>query len=102
MNKVAATSFGSCKQHAVISELSVREWKIKLKRQEWQCHAVPQKPKSKRSKIKNQMATKPATYSSRLSTDIPLYESPGVTHFFFFVNHVGALMSHCFASFFVH
>lgn len=48
---------------------------------QWQCHATTKSEKRSSSRplmVKNQMAVKPATYSSRIATDIPLYESPGV------------------------
>lgn len=67
---------------------------------QWQCHATTKSEKRSSSQplmVKNQMAVKPATYSSRIATDIPLYESPGVylfaltLSFFFFLFSVFAI-----------
>eukprot|EP00257_Ricinus_communis_P027613 XP_025015027.1 uncharacterized protein LOC8283427 [Ricinus communis] len=82
MGETAASSFASCQQHLLAGQYSSGKWKAKLKIQDWQCHFLAAEPKSKKPllfKIKNQMATNPATYSSRISTDIPIYESPGAS-----------------------
>ncbi|KDP27180.1 hypothetical protein JCGZ_19879 [Jatropha curcas] len=77
MGEIAAptTSFAPC------NYTIGKKWKGTFsftKKQEWQCCAVGDK-KSWRPLIKNQMAVEPAKYSSRISTDIPLYESPGAS-----------------------
>lgn len=83
MAELAASSFPPCKL------------KLKLK-QEWQhyhhqfnCHALTLTRRSNSSPpfllVRSQMTMKPATYSSRISTDMPLYESPGVIPFCSFV-----------------
>ncbi|XP_044468681.1 uncharacterized protein LOC123198126 [Mangifera indica] len=77
MAELAASSFPPCKL------------KLKLK-QEWQhyhhqfnCHALTLTRRSNSSPpfllVRSQMTMKPATYSSRISTDMPLYESPGAS-----------------------
>lgn len=77
MSKIASTSLAPC-HHG-------DRWRVKLmqhhQQPQWQCHATTKSEKRSSSQplmVKNQMAVKPATYSSRIATDIPLYESPGV------------------------
>ncbi|KAH9676589.1 hypothetical protein KPL70_019216 [Citrus sinensis] len=76
MSKIASTSLAPC-HHG-------DRWRVKLmqhhQQPQWQCHATTKSEKRSSSQplmVKNQMAVKPATYSSRIATDIPLYESPG-------------------------
>ncbi|XP_021647228.2 uncharacterized protein LOC110640285 isoform X2 [Hevea brasiliensis] len=73
MGEIAASFFTPCQPQVLLGHYSSGKWKGKLKKKDWQCHALAE------PFIKNQMATKPATYSSRISTDIPLYESPGAS-----------------------
>lgn len=54
--------------------------KKKKKKQEWQCHALTGKRSQPLIKIQA------ATYSSTISTDIPLSESPGVPLLSFFLD----------------
>ncbi|KAH7554548.1 hypothetical protein JRO89_XS12G0234200 [Xanthoceras sorbifolium] len=84
MGEFAAKSFVPCQQNGglLLEQLNTEKWRDKLmkkmkKEEEWQCHAVTRK--RSQPLVKNQAAVKPATYTSRISTDIPLYESPGAT-----------------------
>ncbi|XP_050226573.1 uncharacterized protein LOC126676418 [Mercurialis annua] len=81
MGEIATNSFASCHQLFLGGQYNCGTWKRKLKIQDWQCHFSLYATKSKRGslKIKNQMAINSATYSSRISTDIPLYEAPGAS-----------------------
>ncbi|KAF2313593.1 hypothetical protein GH714_012322 [Hevea brasiliensis] len=74
MGEIAASFFTPCQPQVLLGHYSSGKWKGKHKKKDWQCHALAE------PFIKNQMATKPATYSSGISTDIPLYESPGVEY----------------------
>ncbi|WCJ25705.1 hypothetical protein M5689_007570 [Euphorbia peplus] len=68
----AAISLAPSSQQQFLTGL--HKWKVKLNKD-----GVYQ-PKRTRQFVKNQMATKgSATYSSRISTNIPLYESPGAS-----------------------
>ncbi|KAL5739243.1 hypothetical protein ACOSQ2_028423 [Xanthoceras sorbifolium] len=75
-SEIAAKYFVRCQQKVglLLGQLNTEKWRDKVmkkkKQQEWQCHAVT----GKRSQplVKNQAAVKPATYSSRISTDLPL------------------------------
>uniref|UniRef100_A0A2C9WAX2 DUF1997 domain-containing protein n=1 Tax=Manihot esculenta TaxID=3983 RepID=A0A2C9WAX2_MANES len=78
MGKIAAIFLTPCQPQVLVGQFCSGKWEGKLKMQDWQCHAAAE-PKLGRPFIKNQMATKPATYSSKISTDIPLYESPGAS-----------------------
>ncbi|MBA0859395.1 hypothetical protein Goshw_006354 [Gossypium schwendimanii] len=52
-----------------------REVKLKKKPQlEW--HLKNMKPKSHKYLVRNEFSVKPATYSAKIVTDIPLYETP--------------------------
>ncbi|TYH64218.1 hypothetical protein ES332_D07G251100v1, partial [Gossypium tomentosum] len=55
------------------SNFSNGKGQVKLKKPEFQCHANI-KSKAHKYLIRNELA---ATYSARISTDIPLYEIPG-------------------------
>lgn len=71
MSEVIVSSF-----HAFRAEIfSNGKRQVKLKKPEFQCHASI-KSKAHKYLIRNELA---ATYSARISTDIPLYEIPGVT-----------------------
>lgn len=78
MSEIAVRSFVPCQHQVLAGHFSSRKWKEKLNRHERKGHALPE-PKSKQPLIKNQMAMNSATYSSRMTTDIPLYESPGAS-----------------------
>ncbi|XP_038699330.1 uncharacterized protein LOC119996686 isoform X1 [Tripterygium wilfordii] len=69
MSKVTAGSFSLYYSGLKAGHFTREKWKGKLKKTEWRCHGV----------VKNQMTAKPARYSSRISTDIPLIESPGAS-----------------------
>ncbi|KAB2075492.1 hypothetical protein ERO13_A07G206700v2 [Gossypium hirsutum] len=69
MSEVIVSSF-----HAFRAEnFSNGKGQVKLKKPEFQCHANI-KSKAHKYLIRNELA---ATYSARISTDIPLYEIPG-------------------------
>ncbi|KAK8587798.1 hypothetical protein V6N13_086771 [Hibiscus sabdariffa] len=51
--------------------------KVKLEKPLLQWPASDMKSKSQKYLVRNEFAAKPATYSTRMSTDIPLYETPG-------------------------
>ncbi|CAK7322960.1 unnamed protein product [Dovyalis caffra] len=78
MGEIAARFCVPCQQQVLVGHFSRRKWKEKLNRHEWQCNALTE-PKSKQPLVKNQIAMNSATYSSRMTTDIPLYESPGAS-----------------------
>ncbi|XP_059670368.1 uncharacterized protein LOC132315937 [Cornus florida] len=60
-----------------VAQPSGGAWKWKLS-PKWQyCHVLME-PKPRTLVVKNQ-TTKPATYTSRIATDIPLYESPAAS-----------------------
>ncbi|GMI98217.1 hypothetical protein HRI_003491000 [Hibiscus trionum] len=56
------------------------EGKVKLKKAQLQWPANDMKSKSQKYLVRNQSAAKPATYSTTMSTDIPLYETPGALY----------------------
>ncbi|KAJ6683939.1 hypothetical protein OIU85_007616 [Salix viminalis] len=78
MSEIAARSCVPCQPQVLAEHFCSRKWREKLNRHERQCHALSG-PKLKKPLIKNQMAMNSATYSSRMTTDIPLYESPGAS-----------------------
>ncbi|KAJ6734757.1 hypothetical protein OIU79_001928 [Salix purpurea] len=78
MSEMAARSCVPCQPQVLAEHFCSRKWREKLNRHERQCHALS-RPKLKQPFIKNQMAMNSATYSSRMTTDIPLYESPGAS-----------------------
>ncbi|KAF5735557.1 hypothetical protein HS088_TW15G01065 [Tripterygium wilfordii] len=69
MSEVTAGSLTLYYNGVKAGHFTREKWKGKLKKAEWRCHGV----------VKNQMTVKPTTYSSRISTDIPLFESPGAS-----------------------
>ncbi|XP_034707208.1 uncharacterized protein LOC117930680 [Vitis riparia] len=73
MSEVAAGSAFIPRHHHHLP-LGIGKWKDQLVKPNRQWHVVTQ-PKWQ-PVIKNQMV-KPSTYTSRISTDLPLYESPG-------------------------
>ena len=75
MSEVAAGSAFIPRHHHHFP-LGIGKWKDQLVKPNRQWHVVTQ-PKWQ-PVIKNQMV-KPSTYTSRISTDLPLYESPGVS-----------------------
>lgn len=79
MSEVVAGFLAPCQQnHPVcrVENFISRKWQVKLKNSELQCYANI-KSKSQKYLVRNELAVKPATYSARISTDIPLYETPG-------------------------
>lgn len=66
-----AASLAPCQTIALFSRV---KWSEKLQKQERQ-----QRKSQPVLVINNQMSVKPATYSSRIATDIPLYEAPGAS-----------------------
>lgn len=83
MSEVVAGFLAPCQQnHPVcrVENFISRKWQVKLKNSELQCYANI-KSKSQKYLVRNELAVKPATYSARISTDIPLYETPGVPIF---------------------
>ncbi|KAJ4835387.1 hypothetical protein Tsubulata_010549 [Turnera subulata] len=78
MVQIAASFFVPCSQQVLAGHYSIEGWKQKQKKQEWQCLAMAGS-RSKRIVVKNQVAAKPATYTSRMTTDVPFYESPGAS-----------------------
>ncbi|KAK1563073.1 hypothetical protein Q3G72_021957 [Acer saccharum] len=68
----ATKFFVPCQNCIVLNKLMMMK-KKKKKKQEWQCHALTGKRSQPLIKIQA------ATYSSTISTDIPLYESPGAS-----------------------
>ncbi|XWS44338.1 hypothetical protein CRYUN_Cryun15aG0036600 [Craigia yunnanensis] len=59
-----------------VENFSNGKWQVKLKKPELKCHANI-KSNSQKYLVRNELALKPATYSARIFTDIPLYETPG-------------------------
>ncbi|KAL4354383.1 hypothetical protein GQ457_06G033590 [Hibiscus cannabinus] len=53
--------------------------KVKLKKPQLQWPANDMKSKSQKYLVRNEFAAKPATYSTTMFTDIPLYETPGAS-----------------------
>ncbi|XP_022741858.1 uncharacterized protein LOC111293376 [Durio zibethinus] len=80
MSEVVAGFFAPCQQNYFVcrgENFSNGKWQVKLKKAELQCHAIfKSKPKPKKYLVSNELTVKPATYSARISTDIPLYETP--------------------------
>ncbi|KAK9271538.1 hypothetical protein L1049_001898 [Liquidambar formosana] len=82
MGEVTAGLFVPQRQHGSILRTGFHFSRGKWKGQQlkniwvWQCQAVTQSKSL--IAIKNQMLN-PSTYSSRIATDIPLYESPGAS-----------------------
>ncbi|GMI67531.1 hypothetical protein HRI_000422400 [Hibiscus trionum] len=76
MSEVAVSGFVASFQHnnfvSRAENFRYGRWQVKLK-PEFQCHANT-KSKAHKYLVRNELA---ATYSARISTDIPLYEIPG-------------------------
>ena len=80
MSEVVVGFLAPCQQNffvCIVENFSNGKWQVKKKKPELQCHANI-KSKSQKYLVRNELAVKPATYSARISTDIPLYETPGV------------------------
>jgi hypothetical protein len=95
LSEIAARSRVPCHQRVLVGHFSRRKWKENVNRHEWQYHALTEQ-KSKQPLIKNQMAIlNSAIYSPRMTTDIPLCESPGVPNSplsFFYLSVVDSLL----------
>ncbi|XVF16669.1 hypothetical protein REPUB_Repub10bG0052200 [Reevesia pubescens] len=80
MSKVVAGFLAPSQQNYFVCRFEIfsnGKWQVKkLKKPELQCHANF-KSKSQKYLVRNELVVKPATYSARISTDIPLYETPG-------------------------
>ncbi|KAL4367473.1 hypothetical protein GQ457_05G010030 [Hibiscus cannabinus] len=78
MSEVVVSGILSSFQHNFFSSRAENfrngKWQVKLK-PEFPCHANT-KSKAHKYLVRNELAA-PATYSARISTDIPLYEIPG-------------------------
>ncbi|KAJ0098400.1 hypothetical protein Patl1_21872 [Pistacia atlantica] len=76
MSELAASSLAPCKLRLK------QEWQYQHQYQ-YHSHALTLTKRSNSQAsfllVKGQMTMKPATYSSRMSTDIPFYESPGAS-----------------------
>ena len=82
MSEVVAGFLAPCQQKYFVCRVESfnnGKWQVKLKKPELKCRANI-KSNSQKYLVRNELAVKPATYSARISTDIPLYETPGVTH----------------------
>lgn len=104
MTEVLAGFLAPCQQNYFVCRVenfSKGKWQVKLKKPELQCHANF-KSKSQKYLVRNELTVKPATYSARISTNIPLYEAPGVPTnsflsqlFSFFVRWVLIFIGEC-------
>uniref|UniRef100_A0A2P2J947 Uncharacterized protein n=1 Tax=Rhizophora mucronata TaxID=61149 RepID=A0A2P2J947_RHIMU len=78
MSEIGGRSLCPCQQKVLFGQFSTEKRQHIARKREWQRHPLAEL-KERRPLVKNQVSVKPATYSSRITTDIPFHESPGAS-----------------------